>query len=74
MQVVISEGDRCGVAQRADSSQHPERVGSAVDEIAHEPQPIAIRGETQGIEQGAELFVATLHIADRVQSHQPPMG
>ena len=40
VEVVIAEHRDRGVAQRLDLAQHGERVGTAIDEIADEPQPV----------------------------------
>ena len=72
MQVVIAERHRRRIAEGANAAQHLERGGPAIDQIADEPEPVAIRGEFQRFEQGAELRIAALHIADSVQRHRPP--
>jgi hypothetical protein len=69
---VIAENDRGGIAQSANPAQYFERIGSTVDQVADEPERIAIRREFQGAEQGAEFCVAALHVTDRVQRHQAP--
>ena len=72
VQIMIAEGDRrCG-AEGANSAQHRQRVRAAVDQVANEPEAIAIRAEAQGGEQRAEFGIAALYVADRVQRHQVP--
>ncbi len=66
MQVVIAESDGGGLAQRANPAQHAEGLRTAIDQIPDEPQSIAIRGEPDGAEQGAEFLIAALHVADCV--------
>jgi hypothetical protein len=74
VQIVIAQRNRGGIPQRADPAQHPQRIGTAIDEITYEPQPVTIRGVSQGPQQVAEFGVAALHIADCVQRHQALIG
>ena len=68
---MIAEGDARRRAQCVDSAQHCEGFGTAIDQVADEPQSIPIRREAQLGEQGAQFVVASLHVTDRVQRHQP---
>ena len=45
VEIVIAEHRGGGVAERHDFAQHGERIGTAVDEIADEPQAIVGRAE-----------------------------
>ena len=69
VEVVVAEHGDGGVAQRHHLAQHGERAGAAVDEIADEPQPVVARREADEVEQLAELRVAALDVADRVERH-----
>ena len=69
VQVVIAEHRHRGVAERHDLAQHAERVGSAIDEVADEPQPVLARRKADQLQQRAELGVAALDVADRVEAH-----
>ena len=51
MQVVIAEHRHRGVAERHDLAQHAERVGSAIDEVADEPQPVLARRKADQLQQ-----------------------
>ena len=64
---MIAEDHRGGIAQSANSAQNFERIGTAVHQVADEPERIPIGRKLQGTEQCAELRVAPLHIADRVE-------
>ncbi len=70
MEIVVSEDGDCRIAERLHLAQHGERFGSAVDEVADEPEPVAAaRREADQLEQLAELRVAALDVADRVVAH-----
>ncbi len=69
MEVVIAEHRDGGVTQRLDLAQHGERIGTAVDEVADEPQPIRARREADQLQQPAEFGVAALDVTDRVEAH-----
>ena len=63
---MIAEHDDRVVAKRANVAQHLERLRPAIDEIAYEPQLIAIRRELQPLDERAQLCIAALDIANRV--------
>ena len=68
MQVMISENDRCGIAHCPDPPQRLQRFGPPVDDVADEPNPVAIRRESDRFEQCSELGVAALNVTDSVES------
>ncbi len=69
MEIVISEhGDRRR-AESLDRAQHAERVGTAIDEVSDQPQPVRRRIEGDHVEQLPELGVAALDVADDVVTH-----
>jgi hypothetical protein len=70
MQIVIAERDDGRFTQRMHAPQHRERLRTAIDEIADEPEPVAVGGESDACQQGAELAVAALHVADREDATQ----
>ncbi len=74
VEVVIAEHRDGGIAERHHFAQYRERSGPAVDEVADEPQPIAARRESDEVEQFAELGVAALDVADRVERHVETVG
>ena len=61
-------------AERADLAQHREGIGPAVDEVAHQPQPVGGRREADQVEELAELGMAALQVADRVVRHAVSPG
>ena len=69
VEIVVAEDGDGGIAQRLHFAQHRERLGAAVDEIADEPETVALRCEADEREQLAELRVAALDVADRVVAH-----
>ena len=70
MQVVIAEHGDGGIAERDHLAQHGERIRTAIDEIADQPQPVARRREADQRQQIAELGMAALDVADRVKRHE----
>ncbi len=69
VQIVIAQGNRCGIAQRAHPPQYLQRGGAAIDQIPDEPEPVAVRREAHRLKQRIELRVAALHVADSVERH-----
>ena len=69
MQVVVSQHDECVICQRTHEPERLERIRAAVDQIADEPQAIAVRRELQLRDQRAQLLVTTLHITDGKARH-----
>ena len=69
MQIVIAEHGRRRFAEGHHRAQHGKRIGTAIDEITHEPQSVAARIEADRIEQLPELDVTTLDVADDVMGH-----
>src|SRR5512135_1873073 len=70
MQVVVAQHTNCALAQIPDEAEHFERLRSAVDEIAGEPQAISRGIESNFNQQPPQCSIATLDIADRVNGHQ----
>jgi hypothetical protein len=69
-EVVVSQGDHARFAQPVDQPQRLQRLATAVDEVATEPQSVQRRIEAQLVEQALQLRKAALHVADRVGRHQ----
>jgi len=69
VQIVIAERHRGGGVERTDPAQHAGRFRTAIHEVAHEPQLVAVGRVIQLIQQLAEFGIAALHVADRVQRH-----
>ena len=70
MQVVVAEHDMRPVAEIGDEPQYLQRARTPVDQIAHEPEPIAPGIEAALPEQRSQLRVAALHIPDGVRGHR----
>ena len=70
VEVVVAENRHRRIAQCFHFAQDGERIGAAIDEVADEPQPIFAGGESDQLEQLAELGVTALDVADRVQAHR----
>ena len=66
VQVVIAQHAHRCLAEPAHEAQHLQRVGTAIDQVAHQPEPVAGAVEADQFEQFAELRQAALEIADRV--------
>ena len=56
------------VAERLHEAQAAQRIGAAVDEVAHEPEAVARGIEGERVEQPLERLVAALQVADRRRS------
>jgi hypothetical protein len=69
VEVVIAEHGHGAVAERAHEAQHVQRIGTAVDEVTGEPQPISVRLEPHPTQERSELSVAALDVANRVRGH-----
>ena len=70
VQVVIAEHHRHGVVERHQAAQRRERFGTAIDQVADQPQPVARGIESDPLEQRLERTVTTLQVADRVSGHE----
>src|SRR5690606_30466150 len=62
-----------GIAERTHEAQHLERARSAIDEIADEPEAIALGRISAALEQRAQLVVAALNVADGDARHLRPV-
>ena len=69
MQIVVPQHRDRGVAEFFHGSQHRQRIGAAVDEVANQPQAIAGWIEGDQLEQLPELGMAALNIADDIVAH-----
>ena len=69
MKVVVAKDGTRGIAQRDDFAEHLQRLRSAIDEIAHQPQAIVAGGKPYQVEQLAQLGMTSLNVADRVERH-----
>jgi len=63
VQVVVAEHGHYGVAEGAHLAQHLERRGTAIHQVADQPEPVRGDGEADEVEQLAELGVAALDVA-----------
>lgn len=70
MQIVIAENDGGAVAQIDDPAEDVQRIRSAINEVADEPQFVRTGIERNGIEQFPELPTASLNVADRIKRHE----
>ncbi len=66
VEVVIAEHHHRLLTQIAHEAHHGERLWSAIDQIAHQPELIAGRVEAELIEQIQQLTLATLDITDGI--------
>jgi hypothetical protein len=66
MQVVVAEHGHRAVAQALHEAQAAQRIGTAVDEIADEPETVAGGVESDPAQQRLERREAALQVADRV--------
>ena len=66
VQVVVAEDGERRLAQPLHEAQALERLGSAVDEVAGEPEAIARGIEVDRVQQPCKGRVAPLQVADRV--------
>ena len=66
---MVAEYDDGRVTERLDTAQYGERVGSPVDEVADEPQPVSSCIEVNFREQRLQFERAALHVADGVNRH-----
>ena len=69
VQIVVAEHHHGVVAEVAHQAERRERVRTAVDEIADEPQPVAVGREFQPGEEGTQLLDTPLQIADGIARH-----
>jgi len=69
VQVVIAENGPRRVAKRTHFTQHGERIGTAIDEIAGQPQAVIGLRESDQRQELAELRMTSLDVADRVERH-----
>jgi hypothetical protein len=69
VQIVIAEHDDGVIPECTHLAQRRERPRPAVDEIADEPEPVTVGGELQPCEEGAQLLITTLQIADGIAGH-----
>ena len=74
MQIVVAENGDGRRAERFHFAQYRERIRAAVDEIADQPQAIGGLRKSDELEQVAELGVAALDVADRVEAHWCTVG
>ena len=69
VQVMVAQhGDRA-VTQRFDEAQRGQRLGTAIDQIADEPETIAAAIEPDSDQQALEFIETTLHVTDGVSRH-----
>ncbi len=69
VQVVIAEHDDGVVGEGAHVAQDLQRARPAVDQVADEPETIAVGREIQPGNERAQLSAAALDIADRIAAH-----
>jgi hypothetical protein len=69
MQIVVAERDGRRVPHGADAPQNLQRCWAAIDQVSHEPDPVAVGGKAQRLQQCIEFGVAALHVADGIERH-----
>ncbi len=69
VQVVVSQHGDGPLTEGLHQPQGLQGLGTAVYQVAHEPEPITGRIETDRLQQRAQFVVASLDVADRIDSH-----
>src|SRR5690349_10613840 len=69
MQVVIAEHADRARAQSAYEAQSAQRIRTAIDKIADQPQSVVIGIESEALEELRERVKAALDIANRISCH-----
>jgi len=69
VQVVVAEHADGGIPQFFDCAQHRQRIRSAIDQIAHKPQPVCRRVELDFVQQSHQGNVASLKVANGIGRH-----
>ena len=69
VQVVIAQNGDGAVAQRFDQTQHLQRIRPAIDQIAHQPEPVLRGVETYLLQQLLKLNVTSLNVAYCIDRH-----
>src|SRR6185437_2566050 len=69
MQIMVPQNHDRVLRQRTNETQDLERLRPAVDQIADEPQPVAVGGEAQPLQQGPQLIAASLDVTDGMPAH-----
>ena len=68
-QIMVSEHGVDRIAHPRRPTQHTERVGSAVDQVASQPKVVVGGVEVHSLDKGFEAGKAALHVADDVGGH-----
>ena len=69
VQIVVAENHAGVVAECAHETQHAERIGPTVDEVADEPELVAVSRKSRRLQQVAQFVEAALEVADRYPRH-----
>jgi len=69
MKIMVTQNAYSALAQISNEAQRRERIGSAVHEIADQPESVAIEIEWERVEQRLQRPEAALNIADHVGGH-----
>jgi len=72
VQVVVAEHGHRAIAEVLHEAQACERVGAAIDQVAHEPEAIARAVEADARKEPLERLEAALQVPDRVGRHGVP--
>jgi hypothetical protein len=70
-EIVVPEHSDSAVSEALNEAQHCKRLGTAVHEIAYEPQRVAGWIERDAREQPHQLIVAALYVAYGIGCHVP---
>ena len=70
VQVVVAEYRDRARPEAANEAQHFERFRPAVDQVAHEPEPVRVLSEADLVQERLQLVEAALHVADRISRHR----
>ena len=69
MQVVIAKHAYRAITQSTNIAKHGQRIWSAIDQIADEPQTIAFRIKRYFVDQLAQFVIAALNVTDCEYRH-----
>jgi hypothetical protein len=73
VQIVVAEHDHGAIPETTYEAQGGERRGTAVDQIANEPQMVPCAIEAERLEQPLQLVETPLNVTDRVGGHAGPL-
>lgn len=70
MQVVVAQHAHQRLTNTVEKAQRLEGLRATVDQVAHQPQRVFLRIESNALQQALERIEAALQVADRIRGHQ----